>query len=88
MMNHPAMKMVCMVTWPITALVSINVLTATYGYDGFTWLMSMMPGMGMALVWIIGISGILSLVSFVKKVFLCCPGCGACPCNCNSYNKM
>jgi len=77
MMNHPVMKMVCMVTWPITALVSINVLTANWGYDGYVWLVNMMPGMSMALIWII------SLVSFVKAMFMCCPGCGSCPCTCN-----
>ena len=88
MTNHPVMKMICMVTWPITAIVSINMLTANYGYDIFGWLVRMMPGMGLALVWVIGLSGIISLVAFVKAVFMCCPGCGSCPCTCNSYNKM
>lgn len=82
MMNHPLMKTICMVTWPITALVSINVLTAVYGCDGFDWITNMMPGMILPLVWIIGLSGIVSLISFVKAAFMCCPGCGACPCTC------
>lgn len=85
MMHHPVMRTVCMITWPITALVSINVLTAMYEYDGLLWLVNMMPGMAMLLGWIIGLSGIISLVSFVKSVFMCCPGCGSCPCTCNSH---
>ena len=85
MMNHPVMKMVCMVTWPITALVSINVLTGAYGYDGLAWLVNMMPGMELPLIWIIGLSGIISLVSFIKAVVMCCPACGSCPCTCNSH---
>ncbi len=88
MMNHPVMKMVCMITWPITAIFAINMLTANYGYDLFGWLVRMMPGMAMPLLWIIGLSGIISLVSFIKAMFFCCPGCGSCPCTCSSYNKM
>lgn len=90
MMQHsPMMKMLGMATWVITALFSINVLTAAYGYDGFMGLVNMMPGMFMALVWIIGLSGLISLALFVKAVFMCCPGCGACPCSCNNnYSKM
>ncbi len=85
MMHHPVMRMVCMITWPITALVSINALTTMYGYNGFEWLVNMMPGVAALLVWIIGLAGIISLVSFVKSVFMCCPGCGSCPCTCDSH---
>ncbi len=89
MMHHPVMKMICMVTWPITALFAINTLTAWYGYDGVAGLIGMMPNMEMAFAWIIGLSGIISLVAFVKAMFMCCPGCGSCPCTCNnSMNKM
>lgn len=88
MMNHPVMKMVCMVTWPITALFALNYLTASFGYDGFGWLMNMMPGMAMPFVWIIGLSGLISLIAFVKAMFMCCPACGSCPCHCNKpYNN-
>jgi hypothetical protein len=85
MMHHPVMKMICMITWPITALVSINVLTAMYNYDAFDWLVNMMPGAAMLLVWIVGLSGIVSMVAFVKAMFMCCPGCGSCPCTCNNH---
>ncbi len=89
MMNHPVMKMVCMITWPITALFCFNWLTAAYGWDGYAWLISMMPGMEMAFVWIVGLSGLVSMVAFVNAMFMCCPGCGSCPCTCNkSYNNM
>lgn len=83
MMHSPVMKTLGMVTWVITALVSINMLTGSLGYDGMSWLVNMMPGMEKPLIWIIGLSGMISLAMFVKAVFMCCPGCGACPCNCN-----
>jgi len=83
MMHSPMLKMLGMVTWVITAVFSINVLTASYGYDMFAWLMGMMPGMGMLLIWIIGLAGMISLAMFVKAAFMCCPGCGSCPCTCN-----
>lgn len=91
MHKSPMMRILGLATWVITALVSINVLTANYGYDGAAWLMGMMPGMAMLLVWIIGLAGIISLAMFVQFAFMCCPGCGACPCTCSSgsnYNKM
>ena len=83
-MHSPIMKMLGMATWAITALVSINMLTSMWGYDGLGWLMGMMPGMSMAFVWIIGISGIISFAMLIKASFMCCPGCGMCPCNCNN----
>ena len=85
MMQHsPIMKMLGMATWAITALAAINMLTGLYGYDFFAWMMNMMPGMVMPAVWIVGLSGIISLAMFVKFTFMCCPGCGSCPCTCNS----
>ncbi len=87
--KSPVMKMLGLATWVITALVSVNVLTTNYGYDAFDWLVNMMPGVAIALVWIIGLSGIISLVMFVQFAFMCCPGCGSCPCTCNSgMNNM
>jgi hypothetical protein len=82
-MHHsPILRMLGMASWVITACASINILTSTYGYDFFAWLMNMMPGMIMPMMWIVGIAGILSLVMFVKASFMCCPGCGQCPCSC------
>jgi uncharacterized membrane protein YuzA (DUF378 family) len=84
MMQHsPMMKMLGMITWAITALVSINVLTGQYGYDFINSMMGMMPGMMLPMIWIIGLSGLISLAMLVKATFMCCPGCGACPCSCN-----
>ena len=84
MMQHsPVMKMLGMITWAITALVSINVLTMMYGCDFVGYMMGMMPSMEMPIMWIIGISGFISLGMLVKATFMCCPGCGACPCSCN-----
>lgn len=83
MQHSPMMKILGMVTWAITALVSINVLTAQYGYDFINSMMASMPGMMLPMVWIIGLSGLISLAMLVKATFMCCPGCGACPCSCN-----
>jgi uncharacterized membrane protein YuzA (DUF378 family) len=83
MMEHsPMMKMIGMATWVITAFASINILTGLYGYDFFAWMMNSMPGMVVPMVWIVGLSGIISFAMFIKG-FMCCPGCGMCPCNCN-----
>jgi len=84
MMSHsPAMKMLGMATWVITALASINMLTGLYGYDFFAWMMNSMPGMVMPAVWIVGLSGLISLAMFIKMAFMGCPACGSCPCTCN-----
>lgn len=90
MHKSPAVKMLALATWIVTALASINILTATYGYDGAGWIMEAMPGVAMLLVWIIGLSGIISLGMFVKCAFVCCPGCGSSPCSCSmdSMNKI
>ena len=82
MMHSPMMKMVGMATWAITALASINMLTGLYGYDFFAGMMDTAPGLVVPLVWIVGLSGIISLGMLVKAS-MCCPGCGMCPCNCN-----
>ena len=88
MMQHsPVMKMLGMATWVITALASINMLTALYGYDFFSWIMDTMPGAYVPAIWIVGLSGMVSLAMLVKAC-MCCPGCGMCPCTCNSMNKM
>jgi len=83
MMHSPVLKTIGMVTWVITALVSINMLTGLYDYDFLSYIMEMMPGMTKPILWVIGISGFVSLAMLIKAVFMCCPGCGSCPCNCN-----
>ena len=83
MQHSQMMKMLGMVTWAITALVSINMLTSMYNYDFFSYVIGMMPGMMVPVVWIVGFSGFVSLAMLVKATFMCCPGCGACPCSCN-----
>jgi len=82
MQHSPVMKILGMVTWAITAIVSINVLTSFYDYDLIGYILGMMPGMMVPMTWIIGVSGLISLAMLVKACFMCCPGCGACPCNC------
>ncbi len=83
MCHSPMMKIVGMVTWAITALVSINILTDYYDYDFIGYIFAMMPGLTIPFMWIIGISGMISLAMLIKACFMCCPGCGSCPCTCN-----
>jgi|GEM_PF-1150145 len=88
MMHHsPVMKMLGMATWVITALVSINMLTALYDYDFFSWVGETMPGLYIPMIWLVGLSGMISLAMLVKAC-MCCPGCGMCPCNCNKIPSM
>lgn len=82
MEQSPMMHMVKMISWVVTALASINMLTGLYGYDFFAWMMNSMPSLVMPAVWIVGISGMISFAMFIKG-FMCCPGCGMCPCSCN-----
>ncbi|HSC24824.1 MAG TPA: hypothetical protein VLB80_01235 [Candidatus Babeliales bacterium] len=82
MQHSPMMKMLGMATWAITGLASINMLTGLYGYDVFDWLMITMPGAVVPLVWIVGLSGVISLAMLIKVSCMCCPGCGSCPCTC------
>lgn len=89
MMHHsPVIRTIGMITWVITALVSINTLTMLYDYDFFELVMRMAPNSAMVIAWIIGLSGLISLALFVKAMmFTCCPGCGSCPCTCDKINR-
>jgi len=87
MMHSPVIRTIAYITWVITAIVSINVLTASYEYDMFEWVFKMMPGAGDLIIWIIGLSGVISLALFIKMMFMACPVCGACPCICPTTNK-
>jgi len=81
MMEHsPIMKYVGMVTWLITALVSINMLTGMYDYNAIIWLGNMSPSLIIPLCWIIGLSGLISLGMLVKAVMMCSSGCLSCGC--------
>ena len=80
MEHSPMMKWLGMATWLITALVSINMLTGMYDYNAIIWLGNSMPGMIVPLCWIIGISGIISLVMLVKACMMCGAGCMPCGC--------
>lgn len=87
MEHSPVMRCLMMVSWCITALVSINMLTGMYDYNFIIYIGNMMPGLIVPLMWIIGLSGVFSLVAFVKMVMMGCPGCGSCPCKCGDGSK-
>ena len=78
-------KVICCITWLVTALASINMLTAMYDYNFILYIGSMMPGLVMPMVWLIGLSGLVSLVMWVKITFMCCEKCGSYPCKCNGH---
>jgi hypothetical protein len=81
MMHHsPIMKCLGMATWLITALVSINMLTGMYDYNAIIWLGNRMPNLIIPLCWIIGLSGIISLVMYIKAIAYCGSSCGTCNC--------
>ncbi|HEX4068955.1 MAG TPA: hypothetical protein VHX42_02555 [Candidatus Babeliales bacterium] len=69
MMEHshsPMMHMIKKISWVVTALASINMLTGLYGCDFFAWMMNSMPGMVVPMVWIVGICGMISLAMLIK----------------------
>lgn len=79
MEHSPIMRCLLMVSWFITAIVSINMLAGLYDYNIIIWLGNMMPSLIIPLMWIIGLSGAWSLVMLVKTVMMGCDGCGSCP---------
>lgn len=75
MMNRsPVLKMVGMVTWVVTGLAALNYGLAARGHD----LMAFMPvGAHEALVWLIALSGLVSLGMFVWAM-VGCDSCDVC----------
>ena len=82
MEHSPIMKWLGMATWLITALVSINMLTAMYEYNAIVWIGNSAPGLVIPLVWIIGLSGIISLAMLIKVIMMCGSGCMCKSCGC------
>lgn len=77
--NHsPAMKIVCMVTWLVTALsslfIGLDALGKHMGKDWNIWhsdlVMHHMPALIQPAMYLIGICGLYSLISW----FMCCCG--------------
>jgi hypothetical protein len=82
MHGSPIMRILMMVSWLITSLVSINMLTGMYDYNAIIYIGNMMPALIVPLMWIIGLAGIFSLVAFIRTVMMGCSGCDSCPCTC------
>jgi len=85
MEHSPAMKYLGMATWFITAVAAINMLTGMYEYNLLLWIGNMMPGFVIPMCWIIGVSGIISLVMLIKAVMMCASG--ACCSSSSSYSS-
>jgi|GEM_PF-2529232 hypothetical protein len=87
MMHHhhhqhsPAMRIVCMVSWLVTALsslfIGLDALGAYMGKDWNIWhsdfIMNHLPALVQPLMYLIGLCGLFSLISF----FMCCGSCKA-----------
>jgi len=86
MEHSPVMKSLMMVSWFVTAIVSINMLTGMYDYNLILYIGNMAPGLVIPLMWIIGLLGIFSLGVFIKMCAMGCPRCGSCPCKCETCN--
>lgn len=84
MEHSPIMRILMMGSWLLSALVCINMLTGMYDYNFIIYIGNMMPALIVPLMWIIGLSGVFSLVAFVKMVMMGCSGCGSCPCKCDN----
>lgn len=82
MMKSSLMKLGMMISWGVTSVFSANVLFAKYGFDIVERITMTVPGIAGSLTWIIGISGIYSLVMFAMAL----SGCSACGCNGSSYD--
>lgn len=70
MMHSPAAKIVCKIAWGITALNAINTGLMPMGYDFFRsdFVMMHMASMINGMYYLVGIAGVISLVSLV----MCC----------------
>jgi len=73
MMSSPLMKIVCFVSWLVTGLVSVVVGLRALEYDA-TLHLPMLQTHPMPVLWIILVSGVISLLSLVKMVVAghCC----------------
>ena len=79
-MNHPIMKYLGMVSWAVTALVSINVGMIPFGYDFFqtSFAINNLMQFSQVINYAILGSGVLSLAMLV--MVLTGHGCGSCKC--------
>lgn len=69
------MKALGMVVWVITAIASLNVGLNSFGWGLMTWgFLSGLPWLVVALQYLVGISGVISLLMWLKSL-----GGGHCP---------
>jgi len=85
MMHSPIMKIVCIVSWLITALVSLHVGLVAIGWNlleqpffAGNFGMLVLPAM-----YIIGLAGAFSLFSLIMMLINGCKCCGSCSCDKN-----
>ncbi|HXW85922.1 MAG TPA: hypothetical protein VEK38_01120 [Candidatus Bathyarchaeia archaeon] len=83
MLHSPVVHLLFKVAWIVTALSAINVGLYPFGYDFFMseFFMNNLSRWGDIIYYIIGISGVMSMIGFVKKGVMhkgCCDGSGSC----------
>ena len=74
MMKSPVLKLVGMVSWVVTGLASLNYGLAARGFDLMTYLPA---GLHDVAVWVVALSGLVSLAMFVWSV-VGCDSCDVC----------
>ncbi len=81
-MNSPLMKLLCAISWVITALAAINIGLMPFGYDFFTssFVLNNLTRFIIPIHYAIGLAGAFSLAKFVWM--LSCGGAG-CGCGCS-----
>lgn len=79
-MHSPILRFVGMIVWVITALAAIHMGLLAMGYDVIA--KAGLSNMDTTIMYIVGISGVISLALFIMMIF-CKKGCG-CGCQCSS----
>lgn len=82
MMKSPLGKFLSILTWLITALVSLNEGLEAFGYGAKTWnMLAMNPQLMMYMHYVAGVAGLISLLMLVGALLghgCCRDGKGSC----------
>jgi uncharacterized membrane protein len=77
--HHSGFKVIGIIAWFVTALAAIALGLVAFNIDVFKsgFIVNNLPWIVMPLYYIIGISGIISLLMFFKSKGCCCGDCKA-----------
>lgn len=74
MLKSPLMRLVGMVAWVVTGIAALNVGLAARGYNLYSYLPA---GLHDLAIWVVALSGLVSLVMFALSV-MGCDSCDVC----------